>query len=508
MKNKVLVLMTCLCFLCPFFFFKPLTVAGSNWLSRWENRIPLDIKGSLISSDLSDYPLLVRISARSGISHADDTSIFYMIGSASKKIAVTTSDGVTQCHVEVVRWDTVNKIGVLYVKVPYVVAHQDCRLYLYYDVSEPDNIGFVGLVGSPAGSYVWSNGYSAVYHFSESGHGTAGEYKDSTSNHLDGTGGDVNYSDRYAPVRGVDDILGYRQNFDGGGALITLPDADVFSITDVSSLVMSYQFTINTLHNPTVTVAPGYQLHILGKGDEYTWVLYNQPWGGPSSEDDRSGRSSYYVFKRSGGQGCGWYFAETDSIAVGEKVFATAKFHIDGGLDPVTYYYIDGYSVHASDNGTISLYKNGDFRGSRHWQDGQYTGRDTIHPFNGSDNVYIGGRQIYNEYFEGTFAELRFSSVDRSDSWVKADSYNLKDGLVSYGSAEVYSSSPPVIATSISTATPTAIPAVTPTVTPSVAPVSKPSSGGWLSALAIVGFLVILLVGIWISRRIKNKERN
>lgn len=83
-----------------------------------------------------------------------------------KKIAITISDGTTQCPVEIEAWDQENEQAWLWTKVPTVYSGIDTTLYLYYDSRAPDNTN-VGEIGSTVGRSVWSNSFSLVYHMAQ-----------------------------------------------------------------------------------------------------------------------------------------------------------------------------------------------------------------------------------------------------------------------------------------------------------------------------------------------------
>ena len=76
------------------------SVDSLNWLQSWEKRVKITINSSDIDEALTDFPLLIYLSNSSSGENSDDVSfIFDEIGSSRKKIAVTTSDGTTQCYV-------------------------------------------------------------------------------------------------------------------------------------------------------------------------------------------------------------------------------------------------------------------------------------------------------------------------------------------------------------------------------------------------------------------------
>ena len=84
---------------------------------------------------LSGFPVLVYLSVSSGIGSTDVSAVFDELTSDAnrKKIAITTSDGTTQCYVEIERWDDANEKAWLWVKVPSVASGAETDLYLYYD---------------------------------------------------------------------------------------------------------------------------------------------------------------------------------------------------------------------------------------------------------------------------------------------------------------------------------------------------------------------------------------
>lgn len=110
----------------------------SGWNSN--NKLKLHIDHSKIGEELTNFPILVVLSSRTGINDSDVTKVFDELStvSGSKRIAVTTSED-TQCRVEIERWDWVNKEAYLWVKVPTVDHCSDTDLYLYYDSTHADN---------------------------------------------------------------------------------------------------------------------------------------------------------------------------------------------------------------------------------------------------------------------------------------------------------------------------------------------------------------------------------
>ncbi len=150
-------------------------------LSGWANRIKLTIASSETGSDLTNRPVLVRISSSCGKSSYDASAIFDEVGASKLKIAVGTSSDV-ECYVEIEHWDDSAELAILHVKVPTVSSSSSTVLYLYYDSTHIDNTTYVGDIGSTPGIAVWSNSYHRVYHLSQDPSGGAGCILDSTGN--------------------------------------------------------------------------------------------------------------------------------------------------------------------------------------------------------------------------------------------------------------------------------------------------------------------------------------
>jgi len=154
------------------------------WLTGWSKRVMITIDHNDITSSLSNFPLLVYLSNSSGRDKADVSFIFDRLQNETNrmKIAVTQSDGTTQCYVEIERWDHANRQAWLWVKVPTVNNTTDTNLYLYYDVDHVDNTAYVGDLNSAPAEGVWDSNFVAVYHMAQTPTGTI---YDSTSNSVD-----------------------------------------------------------------------------------------------------------------------------------------------------------------------------------------------------------------------------------------------------------------------------------------------------------------------------------
>ncbi|MCK4529511.1 DUF2341 domain-containing protein, partial [candidate division WOR-3 bacterium] len=161
-----------------------------GWLNSWKKRVKLIVDNTNIDGDLSNFPILIKISNSSGIGSTNVTSIFTELGSDTnrKKVAITTSDGTTQCYVEIERFDYSNSVAWLWVKAPSVASGATTDFYLYYDNSKSDNTSYIGDTGDTPAQSVWDSNFKLVMHMAQDPNGdVAGAIKDSTSNVNHGT---------------------------------------------------------------------------------------------------------------------------------------------------------------------------------------------------------------------------------------------------------------------------------------------------------------------------------
>ena len=103
------------------------------WLTGWVKRLQITLDHNDIDAALTDFPHLIYLSASSGHSNKDVSCVFdELLGNANrKKIAVTLSDGTTECYVEIEKWDHANEQAWLWVKIPDIDPDVDTVLYLY-----------------------------------------------------------------------------------------------------------------------------------------------------------------------------------------------------------------------------------------------------------------------------------------------------------------------------------------------------------------------------------------
>ena len=210
-------------------------------LGTWAKRIAITIDHTKVDADLVDFPVCIHLAAAAGISSDDVSAVFDELTSDAnrKKIAVTTSDGSSECYVEIEKWDTTNEQAVLHVKVPSVSSSADTTLYIYYDSAQAENTSYVGDTGDAVSQNVWDSYYSFVLHMIRQSDGSV---KDSSVNALDWTSNGMDASNN-----GNDSTTGKSYlTFDGteyltgNNSSLTSPGSGGFHLEAVFNTVFDY----------------------------------------------------------------------------------------------------------------------------------------------------------------------------------------------------------------------------------------------------------------------------
>lgn len=138
---------------------KTSSLSTTNWYNlNWKYRIQLTIPASEVDAELSNFPVYV-----SGAALPD--AIFDLAHAHGYDIVFTSSDGKTVLPYERVHWDGSTNSAELHFKATSLSNVDDNIFYIYFgnalqsiDLQTPE--------------LVWSEGYEAVYHFTESAAGT------------------------------------------------------------------------------------------------------------------------------------------------------------------------------------------------------------------------------------------------------------------------------------------------------------------------------------------------
>ena len=352
-------------------------VSTEGWLADWDKRVKITICSKDIDESLTDFPVLIFLSNSSGENDDDVSFVFDDLQSDAnrKKIAVTTSDGITQCYVEIERWNHASERAWLWVKVPSISNTMDTDFYLYYDSEHEDNVAYVGDPNSAQAENVWASQFKLVSHMNDDP--DISHIRDSTPNVNDGTKEWPNN-----PIQ-ADGKIGKAQEF------YTIIGDHVNCGTN-SSLDIRYTLTIEAWVQPD-SLSTVHQNSIVDRGSSYWFFIFTD------------GTLAFLRFK-------GGFFGVFSTIAT----IPTGTFtHV-----AVTY---DNSALDE-----VKLYINGELS-----SEGSLDG-----PIDSSaSNVYIGDRANVHP-FDGIIDEVRISNEVISADWIKSNYENERDDLLVFGIEE------------------------------------------------------------------------
>ena len=377
--------------------------ASPGWLGTWDKRVQITIDHNSIDSDLTDFPLLLYLSNSSGTEPDDLAFVFTEIQNDNnrQKIAVTESDGTTQCYVEIERWENAQDEAWLWVKVPSISSSVDTVLYLYYDSTQPDNTTYVADWGSRP--EVWSNGFVGVWHLCDPLTGGPPRMAlDSTANNHDGTcQGGMNPGDQ------VDGQINGSLDLDGTNDRIQTTCDESETADDIT-----WECWFET-----DTTTGAHHLMWEGEGSLNGWGEPADPTThemhlsiGRFDADDRL--IFFYGFEGSGGN---WAPAVEINIAFSD----TSGFN-----------YVAGVLSDADSSPAGEMYLNGSSVGTD-------TGTQTDRSYWDTD-LRLGRPGASTRYYNGILDEVRVSDTDRDEDWIEATYETAQDNLLDYGSEVVY----------------------------------------------------------------------
>lgn len=181
----------------------PVQQQGQNALTGWAYRQPIVISKNVTSSDLADFPVLVKLTdpANPLFAHA--------VSPQGYDIVFTAADGITQLDHEVELFSKAPGSEQLcaWVKTP-VSSAQDTLIYMYYGRTPGGNPNSVG---------TWDDHFMAVHHLQQDPSGPGPQMKDSTWHANHGTAFGAMTSAQQTPGK-----VGGALDFDGADDYVSL----------------------------------------------------------------------------------------------------------------------------------------------------------------------------------------------------------------------------------------------------------------------------------------------
>jgi hypothetical protein len=358
----------------------------SGWLCDLSNRVMLTIDHNDIDAPLTDFPVSVYLSTSSGRNNDDVSFIFDELQSDANryKIAVTTDDGVTQCYVEIEKWNDASEQAWLWVKVPSISDSTDTILYLYYDSTAADNTTYAGDTDSVPAQNVWDSNFALVQHLGE----------DSTVVH-DST---LNNNDETNPPPEPPSPGYIRATYNDPG----ITDGS-YSFSSGSRIQMAHSSSLDITESITVEA-----FVYLNDRTDGKLLVKDDPFdiGGSGCYNLQQENSELELMLD---LGAGWVRASDGTYNTGEWTYVVGTY----------------------DRTTIRLYLNGIERATNPQTD----------PIRSSDiiNVALGNRaddngDLYD--LNGLLDEIRVSDTPRSAAWIGASYESGRDDLIAFGPEE------------------------------------------------------------------------
>ena len=347
------------------------------WLGSWAKRIEITIDNTNIDSDLTHFPVPIVLGTSVGQDDDNDVScVFDELGSDAnrKKIAITKADGTTEIYAEIELWDDANERAVLWVsKSDFTITSASTTTLYLYYDSSQDDNT----------TYIGDIGDVAAQNVWDSDFLAVWHMKDATTTTIvDSTGNSRTLTKKAEdePLQ-VDGAVGYAQQFDGSNDYCTVPHETALDFSDT--------FTIEGLFKPTnLTQSNKY---FLGKGNAKSliWEYTN---------------NSTEFFSNS--------YSGTNPRTGTQAVLAVEWNYLAYAYDGSQWTCVKNDSIFLDQARSFALSSS-----SYDWYFGQSAGGSGI--------------------TAASYDEWRFSSVKRSNAYLKANYYALNDNLISWGSEDL-----------------------------------------------------------------------
>ncbi|UCD14084.1 MAG: DUF2341 domain-containing protein [Thermoplasmatales archaeon] len=354
---------------------------GSTWWNaNWGNRKLITINSSQVVSDLINFPVLIYESSDSDLAsdaqeNGDDIAF------------IQYSDNTTQLNHEIALFNNSTGQIAAWVNVTSLSSSVDTKIWMYYNnsaCSSQENV-----------ANTWDSDYEIIWHLQEDGNGTTDEYKDSSSNACNGTGGKDDDSgglgDATETPDRVNGKFGYAQDFNVDGAT-----GDRISSQDLSSAWSAVTGSVWIYGNAA--------------GDDRLW---GKSWGG--------GLTDNTILMRCTGTGANTLGCRFRTDTSNTNGYQPASMENNQWIYVVLTW--DG-----SDDDTVRIYKNGVLQGSGLTVSGSTLYGSPPHEFFTLGNVGDGAE---NRCFDGYIQEARMSSIRRNISWINTE-YNNQNNLTTF----------------------------------------------------------------------------
>jgi hypothetical protein len=163
----------------------PLNIVDSWWNPSWQYRKEITINHSKIDSNLSNFPVLIKISSDEDLSNSSKCQ------TDGDDIIFVEKNGDQLCH-EIEYFNATDGTLIAWVKIPNLLSNVDKSLYIYYGNSAINNQQNI--------SNVWDSNYTLIQHLNE----TSGLHYDSTIYDNDGTAYNGLNQSGYGIIDGAD----------------------------------------------------------------------------------------------------------------------------------------------------------------------------------------------------------------------------------------------------------------------------------------------------------------
>lgn len=292
---------------------------------------------------------------------ANGTGLWTAVKISGADIRVTSSDGTTEVPIDLVWIDKTNSEGELYFKAASLANSSNSDFYLYYGNNGASAYVATATYGA---RNVWTNSYVSVFHMHEDPSGTAPQMKNSYNTANGTSAGTMTSGDK------VSGKFGNSIDFDGTDDRITFSDSGF--PTGNSARTVSCWVYAGASHNSFA----GHISYGTSAARNGWSMIYN-------------GASNNLLIATN---------AMNSTTASSGSISASSWTKLDITYDGTTVrYYLSGSASGTSTfSGTPSTKLNSGYIASSPWGD----------------------------YYTGRIDEVRFSSVERSSTWISTEANN------------------------------------------------------------------------------------